>query len=124
KTPQLPTSSNGILRTGKFSLDSRGTLKAEVEEARRGDFAAIERYEQSSVASSKDRVKRIEQEVSHSIGMFEMTSASMSGLEANEVSFGYSYAFVAPGDAKQACELLGVRPRGMGIETSDLLEAK
>jgi hypothetical protein len=124
KTPQLPTTSNGISRTGKFSLDSRGTLKAEIEEARKGDFAAFERYEQSSVASSKDRIKRVEQEVSHSIGMFEMTSASMTGLDANEVPFGYSYTFVAPGYAKQAGDLLVVRPRVMGSESSDLLEAK
>jgi Transglutaminase-like superfamily len=124
RTPQLPTMSNGITRTGNFSLDAQGTLKAEIAESRKGDLASWERHEQSSVSNSKDRVKRIEQEVSHSIGMFEMTSASMTGLDANEVPFGYSYTFVAPGYAKQAGELLVVRPRVMGIETSDLLETK
>ena len=69
-------------------------------------------------------MKRIEQEVAHSIGMFEVTSASMTALDATEVPFGYSYSFVAPSYAKQAGDLLVVRPRVMGIESSDLLETK
>jgi hypothetical protein len=44
-------------------------------------MAAYERYAQVAVPNSKDHVKRIEQEVSHSIGMFEVTSAAMTGLE-------------------------------------------
>jgi len=99
-------------------------LKAEINESRNGDFATYERYMQVSVRSSKDRVKPIEREVSHSIGMFEITGATMSGLEANEMPFGYSYTFVAPAYAKQAGDLLVVRPRVMGVETSDLLETK
>jgi Domain of Unknown Function with PDB structure (DUF3857)/Transglutaminase-like superfamily len=122
--PQLPSTSNGLARSGKFVLDAQGTLKAEIEETRRGDFASIERQAQISVPNSKDRIKRMEQEVSHSIGMFQMASASMTGLDANEMPFGYSYAFVAPSYAKQAGDLLVVRPRVMGIETSDLLETK
>lgn len=124
KTPELPTGSSGIIRSGKFSLDPQGTLKAEVQETRKGDPAAWERHEQTSVANNKDRVKRMEQEISLSIGMFQITSASMTGLEANESPFGYSYAFMAPGYAKQAGDLLMVRPRVMGVETSDLLETK
>jgi len=124
KTPQLPVVWSGITRAGKFTLDPQGTIKAEVEETRKGDLAAYERFEQSSVASSKDRIKRMEQEVSHSIGMFQITSASMTGLDANEMPFGYSYAFVAPGYAKQAGNLLVVRPRVIGVETSDLLETR
>src|SRR5262249_28590617 len=46
------------------------------------------------------------------------------GLDTNETPFGYSYTFVAPGYATQAQDLLIVRPRVMGIETSDLLETK
>lgn len=124
KTPQLPAVWNGITRTGNFTLDPQGTLRAEVEEMRKGDLAAYERYEQSSVANSKDRIKRMEQEVSHSIGMFQITNASMTGLDANEAPFGYSYKFVAPAYAKQAGDLLVVRPRVMGVESSDLLETK
>ncbi|HET8967358.1 MAG TPA: DUF3857 and transglutaminase domain-containing protein [Candidatus Acidoferrum sp.] len=122
--PQLPTASSGIVRTGKLALDAEGTLKAEITETRKGDLAATERQAQISVASSKDRVKAIEREVSHSIGMFQIASASMTGLEANEAPFEYSYSFVAPAYAKQAGNLLVVRPRVMGVKASDLLEAK
>ena len=124
KTPQLPTASNGIVRSGKFSLDAQGTLRAEITESRSGDFARYERYAQLAVPSSKDRVKLIEQEVSHSIGMFQMTAATMIGLDTTEAPFGYSFKFIAPAYAKQAGNLLVVRPRVMGQRSSDLLETK
>ena len=122
KTPQLPATSNGIIRTGKFQLDAKGTLKADISETRNGDLARYQRYEQIGVANSRERVKPIESEISHSIGMFEVTSAAMTGLDATETPFGYAYTFVAPAYAKQAGDLLVVRPRVMGIESSDLLE--
>ena len=124
KTPQLPTASNGIVRTGKLTLDAQGTLKAEITESRNGDLAAYERYAQLAVQSSKDRVKLIENEVSHSIGMFQVTGATMTGLDATEAPFGYSYTFVAPAYAKQAGNLLVLRPRVLGQNSSDLLESK
>jgi hypothetical protein len=124
KTPQLPTSSNGMTRTGKFTLDAQGTLKADISESRRGDFAAYERYAQAMVQSSKDRVKRMEQEVSHSIGMFQITGATITSLNDTEMPFGYDYTFVAPAYAKQAGNLLVVRPRVLGQKSSDLLETK
>jgi len=122
KMPQLPSTSNGIARTGKFELDAKGTLKADIKEMRNGDLARYQRYEQIGVANSKERVKPIEREISHSIGMFELTSATMTGLDITEMPFGYAYTFVAPAYAKQAGDLLVVRPRVMGIESSDLLE--
>jgi len=122
--PQLASASNGIVRTGKFTLDAQGTLRAEVMETRKGDYASDERYAQLAVQNSKDHVKRIEQEVSHSIGMFQVTGATMTGLSSTEVPFGYSYTFVAPSYAKQAGNLLVVRPRVMGLCSSDLLETK
>ena len=124
RMPQLASASNGIVRTGKFTLDAQGTLRAEVMETRKGDYASDERYAQLAVQNSKDHVKRIEQEVSHSIGMFQVTGATMTGLSSTEVPFGYSYTFVAPSYAKQAGNLLVVRPRVMGLCSSDLLETK
>ena len=124
KTPQLPSASNGVIRTGRLVLDGQGNVKAEISETRNGDMAAYERYAQIAVPNSKDHVKRIEQEVSHSIGMFEVTSAAMTGLNTTQVPFGYSYSFVAPAYAKQAGDLLVVRPRVLGVKSSDLLETK
>jgi len=124
ETPQLPTRSNGITRTGKLKLEPHGTLTGDVQEIRFGDFAVYERYAQLSVKSSKDRVKRIEQEVSHSIGMFDITGATMQNLDVNDSPFGYTYTFVAPAYAKQIGDLMAVRPRVIGNRSSDILETK
>ena len=124
ETPQLPTKSNGTVRMGKLQLGPHGSLSGEVQETRFGDLAVYERYAQLAVKSSKDRVKRIEQEVSHSIGMFDITGATMSNMDATDSPFEYNYTFVAPGYAKQVGNLMAVRPRVMGNRSSDVLETR
>lgn len=122
--PQLPTTTNGVLRTGNLTLDAGGTLSGKMVETRIGDFALYERYLQQEVKSSKDQVKRIEQEVSHSIGTFQITSAQMLNLDVTNQPFGYNYTFVAPSYGKVTGNLLLVRPRIIGIKTRDILETK
>lgn len=122
--PQLPSATTGMTRSAKLTLDAHGSLRGEVSDVSNGDFATFERYAQLEVKSSKDRVKRIEQEVSRSVGMFEITAAQMVNLDATDLPFGYTYTFVAPAYAKQIGNLLAVRPRVMGILSSDLLETK
>jgi hypothetical protein len=39
--PQLPTTSSGIQRTAKLTLDAEGTLRGEVREIRVGDQASL-----------------------------------------------------------------------------------
>jgi len=124
ETPRLPTSSNGLQHSGKLTLDAQGTLRGRIEETRKGDFATYERYYQRAVAASKDRVKRIEQEVAQSVGMFQITSANIINLDQKSQPFGYSYEFVAPDYAKQVGNLLVLRPAILGRKSSDLLETK
>jgi hypothetical protein len=124
QTPRLATTSTGVMRVGKLTVDPQGTLRGDIEETRKGDSANYERYYQSAVPSSKDRVKRIEQEISQSIGMFQITSASINNLEQNALPFGYTYKFVAPSYAKQVGNLLALRPAVMGRKSSDILETK
>jgi len=124
RTPQLPTGSNGSSHTAHLTLDANGTLRGQMNVTRKGDFATYERYEQISVQASKDRVKRIEQEVAHSIGMFDITSAQMLNLDVTDLPFGYIFNLVAPSYAKPAGNLLMIRPRVMGIRSSDLMEEK
>jgi hypothetical protein len=124
RTPQLPGPSNGTLRTGKLTLDATGTLRGDVDETLVGDLASNERYAQVEAQSSKDNIKRIEQEMSHSLGLFQITQATMKNLQSNDQPFGYTYSFVAPGYAKQAGQLLIVRPRIVGTRSSDVLETK
>jgi hypothetical protein len=124
RTPQLPTFSNGISHKGYLTLDANGTLRGQINVMRKGDFATYERYEQIAVQSSKDRVKRIEQEVGHSIGMFEITNAKMMNLDVTDVPFGYEFNMTATAYAKPAGNLLMVRPRVMGVHSSDVMEEK
>ena len=122
--PELAPASTGISRSAKLTLDAQGGLRGEVNEIRKGDFATYERYAQLEVNSSKDLLKRIELEISHSIGMFQITQAKMVNLNITDLPFGYTYSFAAPAYAKQLGTLLAVRPRVMGILSSDLLETK
>jgi hypothetical protein len=124
RTPQLPGPSNGTVRTGKLTLDATGTLRGDLDETLVGDLASNERYAQVEAQSSKDHIKRIEQEMSHSLGLFQITQANMKNLQFNDQPFGYSYSFVAPGYAKQAGQLIIVRPRIVGTRSSDVLETK
>ncbi|HWZ98229.1 MAG TPA: DUF3857 and transglutaminase domain-containing protein [Candidatus Dormibacteraeota bacterium] len=123
-TPQLPAASNGISHIGHLTLDANGTLRGQMNVMRKGDFATYERYEQISVQSSKDRVKRIEQEVAHSIGMFDITSAQMLNLDATDLPFGYVFNLAATAYAKPAGNLLMVRPRVLGVRSNGLMEEK
>jgi hypothetical protein len=124
RTPQLPGPSNGTVRTGKLMLDAKGTLKGEVDETLVGDLASNERYAQVEAQSSKDHIKPIEQEMSRSLGLFQIIQANMKNLQSNDQPFGYTYSFVAPGYAKQAGQLMIVRPRIVGTRSSDVLETK
>jgi hypothetical protein len=124
RTPQLPGPSNGTVRTGKLTLDAKGMLQGSVDETLMGDRASNERYAQVESHSSKDHIKPIEAEMSRSLGLFQITQAKMKNLERNDQPFGYTYSFVAPGYAKQAGQLMMVRPRIVGIRSSDVLETK
>ena len=48
----------------------------------------------------------------------------MLNLEVTDRPFGYSYSLVAQAYGKQLGDLLTVRPRVMGIRSSDILETK
>ena len=124
ETPRLSPGTNGISHAGYLSLQPNGTLIGQITVTRKGDFANYERHEQISVPTSKDRVKRIEQEVSHSIGMFEITSAQMLNLDVTDLPFGYVFNLLAMNYAKPAGNLLTVRPRVMGVRSSDIMEEK
>jgi hypothetical protein len=48
----------------------------------------------------------------------------MTALDITDVPFGYSYSFVAPAYAKHAGDLMVIRPRVIGMKSSNLLETK
>ena len=124
KLPQLPVAMNGVRRTAKLSLTPAGTLSGDFEETRVGDMALWQRYRLKAVTKEADRVKSIETLVSQSLPTFQLTKASILNLNQTDLPFGYKYSLVAEKYAKTAGDLLLVRPRVVGTQSSDLLEKK
>jgi hypothetical protein len=124
KVPQLPAAMSGVVRTAKLALTSTGTLSGEFVEQRNGDYGTQQRASLKSVTKDADRVKFIETLISHSLSSFQITRASISNLNRVDEPFGYQYSLVAQNYAKPAGNLLLLRPRVLGSNSSDLLEKK
>ncbi len=122
--PQQPSSMNSIQRVGKLTLDPRGTLSGDVIEMRVGDRAWQERWRLRTVTNSKDRIKPIEDLLGESLANFQIVKAAMSNLDQTDQPFGFSYSFQSAAYAKQAGNLLLVRPRVLGVKAWGILETK
>jgi hypothetical protein len=124
KLPQLPVSRSGVQRTAKLKLSPNGTLSGEFVETRHGDSGLWQRMTLKSVTKEADKIKPIETMLSHSLATFQITKASVLNLNLTDQPFGYQYSLVAENYAKNAGNLLLVRPRVLGSKSSDLLETK
>ena len=124
KLPQLPAELNGVVRTAKLSLSPSGTLSGDFSEQRNGDYGTQQRASLKSVSKDSDRIKFLESLISHSLSTFQITNASLVNLNRPDQPFAYQYSLVAQNYAKAAGNLLLVRPRVVGINSSDLLETR
>ena len=124
KLPQLPAVLNGVVRAAKLTLNPSGTLSGDFVEQRNGDYGTQQRASLRSVSKDVDRIKFLESLISHSLPSFQITKASMMNLNRPDLPFGYQYSLVAQNYAKTAGNLLLVRPRVLGFNSSDLLETK
>jgi uncharacterized protein DUF3857/transglutaminase superfamily protein len=124
KLPQLPASRSGVQRTAKLRLTPNGTLSGDFVETRLGDSGLWQRMALKSVTKEADKIKPIETLLSHSLSTFQITKASVVNLNLTDLPFGYQYSLVAENYAKNAGNLLLVRPRVLGSKSSDLLETK
>jgi hypothetical protein len=122
--PQLPSALNGIVRTAKLMLTPAGTLTGDVKEVRIGDRASAQRYALKTVVKDADRIKPIETLLARSLSSYRVTKASFTNLNQTELPFVFDYSLVADNYAKPAGGLLLVRPRVLGVKSSDLLETK
>lgn len=122
--PQQPTSMNSIQRTAKLTLDNAGTLKGEVTETRLGERASSERWLLGAVSKENDRIKPIEEILGNSLSSFQITQAKLLNLQQTDRPFGFDYSFQAPNYAKNAGNLLLVRPRVIGNKGEGFLETK
>jgi hypothetical protein len=122
--PVKPATMNSVQRSAKLSLDATGTLKGNVSEVRFGDRAWRQRWQLRTVTKDIDKIKPIESLLAGSLAEFHIASASLVNLANTDQPFGFEYSFVAPNYAKTAGNLLLVRPRVLGHESSSLLETK
>lgn len=122
--PQQPSDMNSIQRSGKLTLDASGMLKGDVQEVRLGDRASSERSRLHSVTNNADRIKAIENVLAGSLSSFQILQASVVNFEHTDQPFGFKYSFESVNYAKNAGNLLLVRPRVLGSKSSGILETK
>lgn len=122
--PQQPSSMNSIQRTAKLTLDPSGTLKGEVKEVRLGQQASFERWRLRTVTKDGDRIKPIEELLANSLPNFRITHATLVNIHETELPFGFNYSFESANYAKNAGNLLLVRPRVIGNKGSGFLETR
>ncbi|MFZ0773623.1 MAG: DUF3857 and transglutaminase domain-containing protein [Candidatus Sulfotelmatobacter sp.] len=122
--PQQPSRMNSIQRTAKLTLDATGTLKGEVKETRLGERASSERWRLRTVTKDADRIKPIEELLGNSLASFHLTHASLINFQQTDQPFGFNYSFESPNYAKNAGNLLLVRPRVIGNKSLGFLETK
>jgi hypothetical protein len=122
--PQQPAAMNSIQRTAKLTLDTTGTLKGEVKEVRLGERASSERWRLRTVTKEVDRIKPIEELLANSLSSFRITQATLLNVQQTDQPFGFNYSFESPNYAKNAGNLLLVRPRVIGNKGLGFLETK
>lgn len=122
--PRLPAANNSIQRTGTFTLHPSGALTGNVTEIRIGDRAASERRRLRAVTQDTAKIKPIESLLADSLSTFQITKATVVNLKEYDLPFEYKYSFTAENYAKYMGDLLALRPRVLGSESSGLLETK
>lgn len=122
--PQQPSRMNSIQRTAKLTLDATGMLKGEVKEMRLGERASSERWRLRTATKDTDRIKPIEELLGNSLASFRLTQASLINFQQTDQPFGFNYSFESPNYAKNAGDLLLVRPRVIGNKSMGFLETK
>ncbi len=122
--PKQPAAMNSIRRAAKLTLDPTGRLQGEVEEVRLGDRASSERWRLRTVTKDGDRIKPIESLLAGSLSNFRITKASVVNLQQTNQPFGFNYSFEADNYAKNAGNLLLVRPRVLGVKAESIMETK
>jgi hypothetical protein len=122
--PQQPSAMNSIQRVGKLTLDANGMLKGDVQEVRLGERASSERWRLRTITTNTDRIKPIESLLAGSLSSFQIVRASVVNYEHTDQPFGFNYSFVSDNYAKNAGNLLLVRPRVLGSKSWGVLETK
>jgi len=118
--PLLPPSTNRLLRTAEFKLNSGGDLSGEIHELRWGGPAEDTRGQYLEIPPAQ-RSKLLEDFVGNFLNNFTLTSAKIDNLEKFDDTLTFDYQLRAQAYAKTAGNLLIVRPRVLGSKESYIL---
>jgi len=118
--PVLPPSTNRLMRVGQFTLDAAGGITGDVKEVRWGGPAVQGRAQFLDIAP-KDRAKVIDQFLGTFLDNFQLQTASVGNLTDFDKTFTEDYNFSAPNYAKQAGDLIILRPHVLGEKSSAIL---
>jgi hypothetical protein len=122
--PQISPELSGVTRTATMELDEQGTLRGKVSEVHRGGRAARERAQMRAASIDTDRIKPIERLAGASLSNFQVMSASISNLHAEDRPFEWHYTLEVANYSKTAGDLLLLRPRVLGKEAASFLETQ
>jgi hypothetical protein len=89
-----------------------------------GDGAVSRRSLLRTARQDIDQIKPVESMLAHSLATFQITRASVGNAQYTERPLEWHYTFEAEHYAKNAGDLLLVRPRVLGNEGSGFLETK
>ena len=119
--PLLAPTTNRLLRTATFSMNSSGDLGGEVKEMRWGGLAQNQRGALMDVEPAK-RAQFFENFLGQFLPNFVLTGASIGNLEKYDDVLSLDYKFVSRGYAKMVGDELLVRPRVLGDKYTNLLD--
>ena len=122
--PQPKADAHGVKRTAKLTLDENGNLSGDIVEVWSGDPAAEQRNALLTAAQDIDQIKPVESMLTHSLGTFQIVKAAVANKNVITAPLEWHYTLQADRYAKVAGDLLLVRPRVMGSQSSGLLETK
>jgi hypothetical protein len=122
--PQLASRLSAVQRTAQMSLDDSGTLRGDVREVLTGDRAARERGAMASASHDPDHVRLVESHIGAAFTSFQILKATVGNRQATDKPLEWNYSLEVGNYAKASGDLLIVRPRVLGGESSALLETR
>jgi hypothetical protein len=122
--PTLPVTASSQQRTAHLTLDASGTLHGEVHEVSTGDMAAFARSAVDTTTQDTAHIKPLETVMAQSFATFTVTNAVIRNQSAHDMPLEWNYNIEVPRFAEASGDLLTLRPRVLGSQTTGFLETK
>lgn len=118
--PRASPDRTGIHRTARFVLDEQGTLAGSVVETITGQEAMAHRGALRAAPNQREGNRLVELRLAQSLAAFNLLSASSRNQDDIDLPLQWEYQIAAPAFARQAGDLLIIRPRVLGVEAVNL----